>query len=196
MALFDTTSLKTAISKHGGFARGNKYTVTISKPKKLSVIPEDLQLMCETVSLPTRSAATNEISIYGPVQSFPYRFTFTEAYLQFYVTEDFAIKKIFDAWQEIIIDPVSGDLGYFDDYKCNIVIKKYSSRNAVAIGEDYSVKLIDAWPSIIGEIALGHSLGGDVLRLPVTFQFRKWEEGTSGTPATRSPNPADRLDTG
>ena len=46
------------------------------------------------------------------------------------------------------------------------------------------------------EIALGHSLGGDVLRLPVTFQFRKWEEGTSGTPATRSPNPADRLDTG
>ena len=50
MALFDTTSLKTAISKHGVFARGNKYTVTISKPKKLSVIPEDLQLMCETVS--------------------------------------------------------------------------------------------------------------------------------------------------
>ena len=71
--------------------------------------------------------------------------------------------------------------------------KKYSSGEGVSIGEDYSVKLIDAWPSIIGEIALGHSLGGDVLRLPVTFQFRKWEEGTSGTPATRSPNPADRM---
>ena len=196
MALFDTTSLKTAISKHGGFARGNKYTVTISKPKKLSIIPEDLQLMCETVSLPTRSAATNELSMYGPVQSFPYRFTFTEASLSFYVTEDFEIKKVFDAWQEIIIDPVSGDLGYFDDYKCSIIIKKYSSGEGVSIGEDYSVKLIDAWPSIIGEIALGHSLGGDVLRLPVTFQFRKWEEGTSGTPATRSPNPADRLPAG
>ena len=149
--------------------------------------------MCETVSLPTRSAATNELSMYGPVQSFPYRFTFTEASLSFYVTEDFEIKKVFDAWQEIIIDPVSGDLGYFDDYKCSIIIKKYSSGEGVSIGEDYSVKLIDAWPSIIGEIALGHSLGGDVLRLPVTFQFRKWEEGTSGTPATRSPNPADRM---
>ena len=196
MALFDTTSLKTAISKHGGFARGNKYTVTISKPKKLSVIPEDLQLMCETVSLPTRSAATNELSMYGPVQSFPYRFTFTEASLSFYVTEDFEIKKVFDAWQEIIIDPVSGDLGYFDDYKCSIIIKKYSSGEGVSIGEDYPVKLIDAWPSIIGEIALGHSLGGDVLRLPVTFQFRKWEEGTSGRPPTRTPNPADQFDAG
>ena len=194
MAVFSTADLKSAMNKHGGFARGNKYTVMISKPKKLAIIPEDLQLMCETVSLPTRSAATNELSLYGPVQSFPYRFTFTEASLQFYVTEDFAIKKIFDAWQEIIIDPVSGDLGYFDDYKCNIAIKKYSSGDDnTSSWPDYSVKLIDAWPSIIGEIALGHSLGGDVLRLPVTFQFRKWEERTSGTPATRSPNPADRM---
>ena len=192
MATFDTISLRSAINKHGGIARGNKYTVMISKPKKLAIIPEDLQLMCEPVSLPTRSAATNELSLYGPVQSFPYRFTFTEASLQFYVTEDFAIKKIFDAWQEIIIDPVSGDLGYFDDYKCNIAIKKYSSGDDnTSSWPDYSVKLIDAWPSIIGEIALGHSLGGDVLRLPVTFQFRKWEEGTNGTPPTRTPNPAD-----
>ena len=179
----------TDLKKHGGIARGHKYKVIISKPRGLTQpIGEELQLMCETVSLPTRSAATNELSMYGPVQSFPYRFTFTEASLQFYVTEDFAIKKIFDAWQEIIIDPISGDLGYFNDYKCDIEIQKLSDSYSQG-RPSYAVKLIDAWPSIIGEIALGHSLGGDVLRLPVTFQFRKWFDSTSGS-TTGSPQPS------
>ena len=186
---FKPTDLKEAFKNHGGIARGHKYKVIISKPTGLrQPIPQELQLMCETVSLPTRSAATNELSMYGPVQSFPYRFTFTEASLQFYVTEDFAIKKIFDAWQEIIIDPISGDLGYFNDYKCDIEIQKLSDNYSQG-RPSYAVKLIDAWPSIIGEIALGHSLGGDVLRLPVTFQFRKWFDSTSGS-TTGSPQPS------
>ena len=176
MATFQIAELRKAFADHGGVARGNKFRVLISKPSAVSTIPDKLQLMCETVSLPTRSAATNELSMYGPVQSFPYRFTFTEASLNFYLTEDFAIKKIFDEWQEKIVDPVSGNLGYFDDYKCSIDIEKFSSTGGTTgAGADYKVKLIDAWPSIIGEIALGHSLGGDILRLPVTFQFRKWE---------------------
>jgi hypothetical protein len=180
MATFQIAKLRQAFSDHRGIARGQKYRVLISKPQSMTMIPEDLQLMCESVSLPTRSAATNELSMYGPVQSFPYRFTFTEASLNFYVTEDFAIKKIFDAWQEKIIDPVSGDVGYFNDYKCTIDIEKFAdSDSSTNVKPDYAVKLIDAWPSIVGEIALGHSLGGDIIKLPVTFQFRKWELGES-----------------
>ena len=182
MATFRLAELRKAFADHKGVARGNKFKVVISGAPVS--IPEDLQLMCETVSLPTRSAATNELSMYGPVQSFPYRFTFTEASLNFYLTEDFAIKKMFDAWQEKIVHPVSGNLGYFEDYKCKIRIKKYSSSAAdTDVTSDYGVDLIDAWPSIVGEVALGHSLGGDSLKLPVTFQFRKWHS-TSSTSST------------
>ena len=180
MARFNTDALREAFNKHGGIAKGQKYQALILGAPV--TIPKDLQLMCETVSLPTRSAATNELSMYGPVQSFPYRFTFTEASLNFYVTDDFAIKKLFDAWQEKIIDPVSGDLGYFDDYKCTIKISTFSDfHSGPSAPPNYAVTLIDAWPSIIGEIALGHSLGNEILKLPVTFQFRKWNESTAGT---------------
>ena len=184
MATFQIAELRKAFADHGGVARGNKFRVLISKPSAVSTIPDKLQLMCETVSLPTRSAATNELSMYGPVQSFPYRFTFTEASLNFYLTEDFAIKKMFDEWQEKIVHPISGNIGYFDEYKCQIRIKKYPS-NAIDtdVTSDYGVDLIDAWPSIVGEVALGHSLGGDSLKLPVTFQFRKWHS-TSSTSST------------
>ena len=189
MATFQLAELRAAFAKHEGVARGNKFSVLISKPKAVAIIPEDLQLMCETVSLPTRSAATNEQTMYGPVQSFPYRFTFTEASLNFYLTEDFEIKKLFDEWQEKIIDPISGDLGYFDDYKCSIKISKYASKHgSTGFSPNYAVTLIDAWPSIVGEIAMGHSLGTDILRLPVTFQFRKWRDSTSGA-TTSSGNP-------
>ena len=33
---------------------------------------------------------------------------------------------------------------------------------------------MEAFPSIIGEIHLGLSLGNEVQRLPVTFLFKKW----------------------
>ena len=187
MATFQLAELRKAFADHGGIAKGQKFSISISgAPVR---IPSDLQLMCDTVSLPTRSAATNELSMYGPVQSFPYRFTYTEASLNFYLTEDFAIKKMFDAWQETIVDPVSGDLGFFKDYNCQIEISKFSSQHGETTAPaDYAVTLIDAWPSIVGEVALGHSLGTDILRLPVTFQFRKWKESTSGV-TTSSGNP-------
>ena len=182
MATFQLAELRKTFADHGGIARGQKFKVEITGAPV--TIPEDLQLMCETVSLPTRSAATNELSMYGPVQSFPYRFTFTEASLNFYLTEDFEIKKLFDEWQEKIVDPISGDLGYFDDYKCQIKISKFASKHmGTSASPNYAVTLIDAWPSIIGEVALGHSLGTDILRLPVTFQFRKWKDSTSGVAA-------------
>ena len=187
MATFQLAELRKTFADHGGIARGQKFKVEITGAPV--TIPEDLQLMCETVSLPTRSAATNELSMYGPVQSFPYRFTFTEASLNFYLTEDFAIKKLFDEWIEKIVDPISGDLGYFDDYKCQIKISKFASKHTrTSESPDYAVTLIDAWPSIVGEVALGHSLGTDILRLPVTFQFRKRKESTSGV-TTSSGNP-------
>ena len=113
MATFQISELRKTFANHGGGARGQKFKVVNTGAP--GTIPEDLQLMCETVSLPTRSAATTELSMHGPVQSFPYRFTFTEASLNFYLTEDFEIKKLFDEWQEKIVDPISGDLGYFDD---------------------------------------------------------------------------------
>ena len=65
MATFQLTELRKAFADHGGISRGQKFKVIISGGPV--AIPEDLQLMCETVSLPTRSAATNEQTMYGPV---------------------------------------------------------------------------------------------------------------------------------
>ena len=105
----------------------------------------------------------------------PYRMTFTEASMSFIMTDGMEEKKYFDAWQNKIVDEKSGNLGYFDDYVCDINIKKFG-RTAGSIGNTptYEVTLFAAWPSIVSEIQLSHSGGTEAMKLPVTFQFKKW----------------------
>ena len=43
MATFQLTELRKAFAKHRGISRGNKFSVLISKPKAVAIIPEDLQ---------------------------------------------------------------------------------------------------------------------------------------------------------
>ena len=44
----------------------------------------------------------------------------------------------------------------------------------VAADDKYKVELREAYPSAVGEIALGHTQGREILRLSVTFKYRKW----------------------
>ena len=46
--------------------------------------------------------------------------------------------------------------------------------NMAGGGTKYKIELREAYPSAVGEIALGHTQGGEILRLSVTFKYRKW----------------------
>ena len=166
-----------------GFALGNKYDVIITprNPATLTGVItselRDLRFLCDQVALPVRSLATVDSNIYGAPTKLPYQSSYTEASLSFYLTESMAQKKLFDAWQEVIINARTGNVGFFNDYSCSVTISKYSSNIDDPDGNtaDYAVRLLDAWPSIIGEVQLSHSAGNEVLKLPVTFMYRRWE---------------------
>ena len=180
-SIFSVDTLKAEINNLGGFAKNNKFSVVISAPSGIPALQNNailrrLSFFCDTVSLPTKSLATYEKQIYGPVKAMPYRMTFTEASMSFIMTDSMNEKKYFDEWQNKIVDPGSGNLGYFDDYICDINIKNFG--RYVTTDSDtptYEVTLIDAWPSIVSEVQLSHSGGTEAMKLPVTFQFKKWE---------------------
>ena len=132
--------------------------------------------MCESVSLPTKSIAGTPHDIYGPPREIAYRETFTEAALSFILDDAFTIKKFFDEWQTKIINPITGNPSYYSDYVGTINISRLSN-DATAFTEanhKYNIQLIEAYPSAVGEVALGHTLGTDALRLSVTFKYRRW----------------------
>ena len=175
MAVFGIETLKTKI---GGFAKGNRYNVTFAGlPAGLDVgVNENLQYLCEAVSLPTKGIASNAQDIYGPPREIPYRETFTEAALSFIVDDNFTIKRFFDQWQEKIINPETGNVNYWNNFVATINITRLSN-DATSFAEAsdmYKIELREAYPSAVGEIALGHSQGGEILKLSVTFKYRKW----------------------
>ena len=173
--IFSIDKLRTKI---GGFAKGNRYNVTFSNlPAGLSAaVNENLQYLCESVSLPTKGIASNAQDIYGPPREIPYRETFTEAALSFIVDDAFTVKRFFDKWQEKIINVETGNVNYWNNFVATINITRLSNdATSFADATDkYKIELREAYPSAVGEIALGHTQGGEILRLSVTFKYRKW----------------------
>ena len=175
MAVFGIETLK---SKIGSFAKGNRYNVSFSGlPTGLdTTVNENLQYLCESVSLPTKGIASNPQDIYGPPREIPYRETFTEAALSFILDDNFTVKRFFDKWQENILNVETGNVSYWNDFVATINITRLSNdaSNFEIATDKYKIELREAYPSAVGEIALGHTMGGDVLKLSVTFKYRKW----------------------
>ena len=173
--IFSIDKLRTKI---GGFAKGNRYNVTFSNlPAGLSpAVNENLQYLCESVSLPTKGIASNAQDIYGPPREIPYRETFTEAALSFIVDDAFTVKRFFDKWQENIINVETGNVKYWNNFVATINITRLSNdaTSFTDASDLYKIQLREAYPSAVGEIALGHTQGGEILRLSVTFKYRKW----------------------
>ena len=185
MSTFSPIKIKAVLDAQGGIAYNDKYLVTLGPPAGFGlpgggIMRRQLSFLCDTATLPTKSLATFEKTIYGPVKAMPYRMTFTEASMSFILTDSMREKDYFDAWQNKIIDQKTGNVGFFDDYKTDITIKKFG--RTVVTEDDaptYEVKLFEAWPSIVSEVQLSHSGGTEAMKLPVTFQFKKWESSVS-----------------
>jgi len=163
----------------GGFAKGNRYNVTVIPPAFLSgsTVPNKVQHLCEAVSLPTKGLASNPHDVYGPPREIPYRETFTEAALSFILDDRFTLKKFFDAWQTHIINPENGNIkNYWNDFTGTLKITRFENEATDFSGgpDSYGVELREVYPSAVGEIALGHTQGSEILRLSVTFKYRKW----------------------
>ena len=164
----------------GGFAKGNRYNVTIIPPAFMSSASATLskfQYLCEAISLPTKGIASNTQKIYGPPSEIPYGETFTEAALSFILDDAFTLKRYFDTWQTNIINPENGNVkNYFNDITGSILISRLPNDaiNMVGGPDKYKVELREVYPSAIGEIALCHTQGNEILRLSVKFKYRKW----------------------
>ena len=173
--IFSIDKLRTKI---GGFAKGNRYNVTFAGlPIGMSTtVSENLQYLCESVSLPTKGIASNAHDVYGPPREIPYRETFTEAALSFILDDKFTVKRFFDKWQENIINVETGNVNYWSNFVATINITRLSNdaTSFTDATDKYKIELREAYPSAVGEIALGHTQGGEILRLSVTFKYRKW----------------------
>lgn len=163
-----TATLNQFISKMktDGAARQNRFTVIISNPAT-TLNTELVQLYCEQASLPSISFASQPVRTYGEQREVVYDRTFEAITLTFIVDRQFKVKEFFDEWANMIVDPTTRLVGYYEKYAKNIKIITQDTKD----NNTYETELFEAYPKTIGAITLDHN-SKDIAKLQVTFSYK------------------------
>jgi len=191
------------INQGEGMARPNRFIVIINPPQKLVIEPggpagqdlsananannndltsaavrENMQMMCNKITMPSRDINTAPHMTYGPKREMPYAYSFTgEVELTFYGDKFLRQRMFWENWQKTIFDGETHDMKYYDDYVGSIDIFQLGQFNA---GNDddarvtYAVRLFEVYPQIVSGIEYAYGSNDQVVQVPVTLNFRTW----------------------
>ena len=166
--LIDT--LKATIIKRKGLAKPTQFLVEFTLPAGVAD-PRDMQdlsIMCQSASLPTRSIGVTD---YDGAQrhsfAIPSGYSYDKVECKFLLGNDFFPKNIFDKWIDKSIDSESYRLRYRNEYSSTITIYQLNGSGDII----YGVKLNHAFPIRIGDLELSGGLNNEVHILNVTFSY-------------------------
>ena len=179
----------------------------LEKSAKLSnAIKKNLQLrmdiFCSNVSIPGKTI-TDDVNetYYGPKRAMAKSVQYDEVTLEFYTSINYEERLFFEAWQNSIVDPISHNVGYYDDYAtpCMITITPLTKTFTAALanfqpsgdpGRDrqeirkslgdqsgfssYQVQMYEAWPKTIAATPLSYDAVNQIVKTSVTFTYRNY----------------------
>ena len=179
----------------------------LHKSAKLSdAIKTNLQLrmdlFCSNVSIPDKTI-TDDVNeqYYGPKRAMAKNVQYGDVTLEFYTSVNYEERLFFEAWQNSIIDPISHNVGYYDDYAtpCMITITPLTKTFTAALanfepsgdpGRDrqelrkslgdqsgfssYQVQMYEVWPKTIAATPLSYDATNQFVKTSVTFTYRNY----------------------
>src|SRR5210317_2177170 len=179
----------------------------LDKSAKLSnAIKTNLQLrmdiFCSNVSIPGKTI-TDDVNetYYGPKRAMAKSVQYDEVTLEFYTSINYEERLFFEAWQNSIVDPVSHNVGYYDDYAtpCMITITPLTKTFMAALAgfeptgdiladrdkirqslgdnsgfSSYQVQMYEVWPKTIAATPLSYDAVNQIVKTSVTFTYRNY----------------------
>ena len=152
----------------------------------------DLSLLCEEVTVPGMSLASNTVFTYGEPREVVYNRVFEPANFTFLVDINSTALTFFKSWMDKIINPDTRLVSYYNDYVGRVAIKHLNNGRLISAGnnsektEVYEVTLVDAYPKAIQSYTLSNNTK-DILRFSVTMQYKYWERNRVIVPQIQTP---------
>ena len=188
------------INQGEGMARPNRFYVIINPPQKLVTMPggpagqnlnkntnndlnsaamrENMQMMCNKITMPSRDINTAPHKTYGPKREMPYAYSYSgEIELTFYGDKFLRQRMFWENWQKTIFDGETHDMRYYDDYVGSIDIFQLGQFDAKADDDarvTYAVRLFEVYPQTISPIEYTYGNNNTIVEVPVTLNFRNW----------------------
>ena len=163
-------------SRRDSFARVNRFEVFIFSPPALSQNKDavSVSLYCEMASLPPVNISTKSFKIFGPTYQRPFGAEYggEGISLTFHVDRDMNVKKFFDDWTSVVVDPDSGLVNYQENYTSTITLKQLDEQENIT----YELELYEAFPRSSNLLELNNSAQNQTHRLNVLFAYRYWKD--------------------
>jgi hypothetical protein len=161
-----------------------------------------MDIFCSNVSIPGKTI-TDDVNetYYGPKRAIAKNVQYDEVTLEFYTSINYEERLFFEAWQNSIVDPISHNVGYYDDYAtpCMITITPLTKTFIAALsnfkpsgdpGRDrqelrkslgdtsgfssYQVQMYEVWPKTIAATPLSYDAVNQIVKTSVTFTYRNY----------------------
>ena len=204
---------KSAITNRGGLVMQNRFNVIFNPPtqsllntnprslvnsflaggglKSFINDPRDLSLLAISTSIPGRQIQTAEHQTFKEQKKYVTGFIDEDVTMEFLITQDFYMKSIFDNWQNLVFDVNKYSVNFKKEFVSDVIIQQIDKDKNLPL---YGVKLINAFPTTIGGLALSNESADTPQRLSVTFSYDKFEvQDALGTLGSAAKSVADRI---
>ena len=197
MAGLNVTEFSSHIAKVG-LASPNKFKVefkNLPSNVKGQFNEKDLSLTCESVSIAGRQVQSMLDRQYGVNREVAYNGPqYTPITIGFLCSGDFREKKIFDAWNNKIVDIGNGyDVAYYEQYATGQMT--VTALDKTGTQEKYSITYMECFPKAVQAIEMNHSTQNATLRMSIEMAYAYWEtddikmgQRTSAGATTRQPH--------
>ena len=154
-------------------ATGQKLGDTLSYEKDLA---PTVALMCTNITMPGRTINTSPYRIAGAPYKYPTQVQYTDITATFIGDKFLRLRTFFEAWQNIIYNNQTGMFNFYDEYISPLDIFQLGQFDSLNDRDSatYGVRLREAFPAVIGEVAYDSGSTNGLVTINVTFAYRDW----------------------
>lgn len=149
----------------------------------------ELNVLCDTVTMPGKQMLTQEKRIGNTVEKVAYGYAVDDVSMTFYLLNDYGVKHYFDGWMNSVFNNDTYEPGYKKDYAKTVKIHQLRKpllglsgglgpiRVNVGLGGGsvYSIELIEAFPTTIQQIDFSNEQDG-LVRVTVQLSYTNWKK--------------------
>ena len=195
------------VNQGEGFGRTNRFIVRINPPKfgfnrqgtlamefdmtpgnndlESTTMMENVDMMCNKVTMPNRDINTASHQMYGPRREMPYAYSYSANIECTFLGDKFLRQRMFfENWQKKIMNVNTHHMNFYDKYVGTMDIFQLGSYDinqeekggfqADNASVTYAVRLYEVYPQTIGSIDYTSASDNELVNVPVTLNFRNW----------------------
>ncbi|MDC0308803.1 hypothetical protein OAL25_00925 [bacterium] len=176
--------IKSKVSAKQGLAKSNLFAIALPAIPGILTDQSELNVLCRDVTLPGRQILSNERLIGANLEKVAYGYAVQDVSATFLCLNDYYVRKYFETWQGLVVNPDTFELGYTNEYAKEISIYQLQKPdyeisgtnflNAPKSAQVYGVKLQKAYPTTMTDLQFNNELDG-IIEINVQFSYRNWK---------------------